>query len=1446
MGDPGGLPDRAAALAAGDRGIMMLVGAMIGRMSSAIGTRRAIVRVVATVLLVELAGAAAWRLYDVWRTGRVVLTNDGPPLTVQVLGESGDAAIGEPVELIRRTTLALPAGDYRLRITGAGRLSRTYRFAVNPGETFNQALTLDDNRLLGEATIHPVGPGDPPRRDPIPFTPDTVAIELTPGKADFVELSQTKLCRRDCVTGRVVWDALERPEPGRPSRRYHPWVLWFVRHHNNGIRPVDPAPDVDGDGTRDLVWATGAALLALSGKDGSVLWTYLAELDGPGGSYPEGPEPPGPLRPATRRAWLAGVPSAADLDRDGVTDLVSSIIFGEFPSETVRRHPELARDQIAQASALCYRRVVVAVSGRSGCRLWSHAIDPAFRQIPNQGWRRPAVVVPGPRSPMVAIIDESRWIGLDTADGRPRAGPIDLGFEPVRPLQYADLDGDGQAEILAMGPGSSGKDQTLTAVSLATGRAIWTATINEKYHAPFTGMTPPEWPLVVDLDGDGRVEIAAPDSGALDSHNGYRGVRLLDGATGRPRWTRPMRPQTRGDDGLSHIIEAPDLDRDGVRDLVTASLFLGREPINNHQHGPGEEERVYIDAISGKDGRPFWWWHYDRPTDRTTHMVAPRWWGRGADGWPLLAVPIEIQPPGRDLRTFPPSDTDPPTVHILEASTGREVQSMAEFTRTQTADLDGDGLQDLWGESREAYRRDLRAFRGEGPEVWRVLGRFGPAGDRPGWFSIEVRPASDFDGDGIGDLLIGPVRAPGEMPSQANGSRTAIARSGRDGRLLWKADLGLRRGWFERDRAESYFVQSSPMPAGDLDGDGTPDVIVQEDNSEPPARVLRGRATLPVLVLSGRTGRPVWVAGPLPLDFEAHGYSGVQWAGPQVIEPGTAPDVVVRHHSPFSKASPTPPPANAPIEDHLARLSGRTGRILWDVPLAARPTPFGAFNGNIPPSIFEDLDGDGGLDALLLVLSTAGAPNPGFDAKAVSLRDGRVLWSQYVPVANSMWTPRVMTFDTDNPKRPAVALYHSTNEGDKIAVSVRAMDGADGKPRWTWTTPADLNSGYSMLAARLAGDCRRRVCLAIAGPDGDRRILVLGADGRETLRRELPRDQKESFIPTVIDLDGDGRDEWLFRHDGKNLALGPGFEDLWSWPDALHGIAWCIPASGGRPAVLVLQNGVALDGKSGRPVWLAPRDPGAATSPATLLDPGDSTRRPLLTYDPAATMTIARSAMATTPAGVPSSPVGDPVLPGRSDGDPRWTRPLPWTGLILFTVGPRGFLAFAGLALINLAAPLILLRLAARRRPWTLRLLMALPIAAAIPLAVFQTIEPLLPAEIASRAVSGRTAFALYTLAGLPLATYAATVLSGAARLRLKRLAVLIALTLVASAIVAEVWVWFDRRTMPAIEHYGRSGWPLAVLLGAYATGILIVLAWPVRRFYRWLKRPRRNAGGAA
>ena len=103
----------------------------------------------AATALVILGGIGAWRYFNDQRLGRIELSTDGPPLSVQVYDEAGERPIGEPVDLVTKTTLSLREGDYRLRVNGAGRMGRTYRFLVNRGATVDHQLSLDEGRLLG-------------------------------------------------------------------------------------------------------------------------------------------------------------------------------------------------------------------------------------------------------------------------------------------------------------------------------------------------------------------------------------------------------------------------------------------------------------------------------------------------------------------------------------------------------------------------------------------------------------------------------------------------------------------------------------------------------------------------------------------------------------------------------------------------------------------------------------------------------------------------------------------------------------------------------------------------------------------------------------------------------------------------------------------------------------------------------------------------------------------------------------------------------------------------------------------------------------------------------------------------------------------------------------------------------------------------------------------------
>jgi hypothetical protein len=563
--------------------------------------------------------------------------------------------------------------------------------------------SFDQNRLLGTT--------------PIPFSATTLAVALSGGKADFIEWNGLTLIRRDGVSGKAIWDASRPEKPWDPNRDPVAWIKRLA-YYGDDKRPgrlVQPAPDLNGDGTGDLVWVIegAASILALSGKDGSMLWTCSAKLDGPGGPDPAGPAQPrrGDAIPALAR--LFADPVATDVDGDGIVDVIAPFAMLDAPPLEASGDPT-GRLAVGFSERTQSQPIVVAVSGRTGRWLWNYALPPKRNRGSEQP-ERALSILKGQKGSVIAVADQKTWIGLDPATGRPSRGPIELNVVPVRPVQYADLNGDGEPDVLAVGYGAMGF--TLVAVSSVTGVPLWSATVLWERYLQDPSL-PLHWPLVADLDGDGQPEIVVGDVGVIRPVGYYRGVRMLDGATGRTRWVSEFSRLRRGD-GLYHLMQSPDLDGDGTSDIVAVSLFTGPQPY------PYDENWIYVDALSARDGRSFWSWRTEMTV--ISGVRSPLLWGRGRDGWPLLAVIFA----GRSTSAFPDVEgrIQSPAVCLLEASTGRPAHVINDLSWPAMADLDGDKIDDLWG----ATRGELRAFRAERRDARGATVQVSPASMDPRW-----------------------------------------------------------------------------------------------------------------------------------------------------------------------------------------------------------------------------------------------------------------------------------------------------------------------------------------------------------------------------------------------------------------------------------------------------------------------------------------------------------------------------------------------------------------------------------------------------------------------------------------------------------------------------------------------------------------------------------------
>ena len=568
------------------------------------------------------------------------------------------------------------------------------------------------------------------------------------------------------------------------------------------------------------------------------------------------------------------------------------------------------------------------------------------------------------------------------------------------------------------------------------------------------------------------------------------------------------------------------------------------------------------------------------------------------------------------------------------------------------------------------------------------------------------------------------------------------------------------------------------------------------------------------------------------------------------------------------------------------RLSGRDGRVLWDVLLIEHMGGGSRRMGFVHQ--VADLDGDGELEIVLLLKSVA---TIGRDRASFAFYpfEAAKPAARHRLVEGAGPSPAFAIGDLDGDGRSEVAVSEQTyQEGQTIEVA--ALDGQSGEPRWFWPGGQSLDSSDKNPLLSLAGfdgSGRREVCVNYGISQGLRHLAILDAQGYERVGRDL----QSGSVPTLlnVDLDGDGRDELLF-HDGGHLrACRADLKEQWSWPtrDTIREV---IPPASGRPATVVLSPSLGLDGATGRPIWAG----GPARS--ILRASNDKSLPRVLTGPDEAT--VCRVAMPSSVEETYRAAQGVPAKPAALRDDPRWERPLPWVRPAEPYADPLVQMAL-GATLVNVCIPVGILWLATRRRFWSMRLLLALPVVAAVLLTGYSTLSSLvldrdqttvpswwgkfvgavllvmcgvpvvayatafvlslvrvrwlklllaLPV-VAAILVAGSSVLdtltpktpqpaswwstpldiAVLSMSGLPIVACAVAFVLSVVRRRWRRMGILVGGSLLAAVLIGAMSVLSDRPMKSAIEHYDWSGWHQVIFWGVFAIGVLLLLARPAR-----------------
>jgi hypothetical protein len=1386
---------------------------------------------VAITFLLTIGGLLGWSTYDAWRQGSVKLSTNMPPLVAEFLNEHDEVLRTETLPM--QNAAHLPAGDYRVRVDGEKTLSETFDLTLTRGAEQPFSIDLQDQML---------------------WTPQ--AIERSYELVDFgeelalVHLNKESISLQKRRPPLHHWamklESLAASQPEQLAGLIWPWNTNSSSYSGYGVFDTRPwmaphATDLNGDGTGDLLMAARhqAWLLALSGTNGQVLWFASRGTD------VKSKDPNAyPAYTARALSGVWGTPLQHDCNGDGVLDVVATLF-------------DLVDRTQSSSSQHQVKSWVEAISGKDGQTLWSYELPadwfslPQGEEVPYDlrwfvggGWGtmgsggswmttgrhrirdlgrnertgghayRPASVdfVTLDGKQRLAVVAGKRFVSLDVTNGNP-GEVLELKSRPARQCQWGDLDGDGDSDMvyLAAGPVTPFGIQKSPSTTLAAWSPQKKAELWNQKHAVFSPSQPgwsieaPHWPLVVDLNGDGRCEIVLPtDNSKATGRIGldetpWGAIAVLDGPTGQALWSRQLVTM---DQQVNHFIAGPDIDGDGSRELFVATL-------------EGVGHRTHVDALSGKSGATIWHNVQQPPASNNSsldYFLTPlQWWNAGDDGWPQLVVQIVDNDPSRlsALWTF-------------SAASGRVSRAATGISNVQVADIDRDGVEDLVAfNSKGSEALDLggqlHCIRGIGREQWQ---RLGATGD----------PAADFDGDGVRDLLV---------------SQQAI--SGQTGRPLWTAQ-----------GPEDHRGLQLKVAGGDLNGDGIDDLLAWDTAS------MYFRQNTPFSAISGRSGRALWTAK----EITAQRLEAVLSAESHDLDGDGKPEVLwlamLDHGYPARNSF-----SSNENQLWLFVTSGQTGQLRWSQSLSPSYGGGGTTNQvlinnlTLSPCV-ADADGDGIRDVLVPELLP---DTRSFATRVLSGKDGASLWmrpctgdpNQQPNLAN--WIPPTAADLDGDGKTEMVFLDIQTvdDAGQPMRAEWRtvAVEGKDGKQRWS--TPSGMPVGYwqphsgyrksDLLRPRvLRAGKGQRVGMMFPPHNTPARFVVLDADGKVLSTHEAQSLSGMSGL-WACDIDGDDVDEAVFLSGEKLCAARSEKmqEPLWTRQIGYAGqqrILDVLTKDGASPVVVVAgdatDNSVqGIDAADGKLAWSCPgpipRDPkdGVYLMPShiALLDAGQ--QAPPRVYYAYSNVSRVRQAKGEV---VPRERLAFASVP-----DQRWQRDLPWARHTISWQSEAKFISWSlAFSAFLVVLPAGYLGYLIWRRRFTLQTLLCLPVVAGLFL-TFALMKPPFP-DSDFRNFSARLMIGLFlapAIIGLALLAW------WSIRRRWRPIAVWLAISVVVSVIMVIVVLRVESSRHPLLpeESYDWTYWYMIWFAGAFTTSWLMIVVVPLQSIvpaiWRWFRKPK-------
>ena len=612
-----------------------------------------------------LGSLIAWQGWDEGQYGAFRFRAGGGPFasTVRPVGEDSFSDDAQSVTVPMQVPLELKAGDYDMMLAPRGAWSRNVRLPIARGDQAEYRMgghVAAKSVDIGDANAVAVAGFNEPavlmRRDGrlqriTASGQNNWSLDVSEVKADVIPLTDTDAATKTQSIDYAKTDLLIDSPQNRALLESSPQ---FAAAATALTTPID----LDGDAIADTIVAATekSALLAIDAS-GKILWARAYDLNGDlGKGNPSNPpaktvNKDGSVTkrklPQLSYPGVMQMIDVGDTNEDGVNDLAVSMIHIQPGIKTdvaitlVSGKTGDVISSIAQQPLAVGDGALWPIDGmlRLNGNLWRDSGTLSFNRYGarrnrinwdvstirwGKGYQRwPTFAVPSPvqvvrvgdKRLAIYHTDDKCWV-FDLIKGDQVGQMIKLPFASSLAPRVARL-GDDQFALVFHEPKPStkmtalsrGESTTFVAYRLADGQMLWS---HEFLFIDWSDSSHDrsrcDWPLVSDIDDDGDDELLLPKA-RTQYLNQRIGVQMVDARTGKQVWDAKGRNQFEEtvDTFVRRMVVSSDIDSDGWREWVTATIAGDAEPKAITRSLPIGNAYVYLEWLSGKSGEVLAW-----------------------------------------------------------------------------------------------------------------------------------------------------------------------------------------------------------------------------------------------------------------------------------------------------------------------------------------------------------------------------------------------------------------------------------------------------------------------------------------------------------------------------------------------------------------------------------------------------------------------------------------------------------------------------------------------------------------------------------------------------------------------------------------------------------------------------------------------------------------------